>query len=334
MLSDEFDSVDPAWNDNNYLGRVVDESGFHRGTLDDLEAMWELDVDEPANGDPVTETPDDPAEWLDPDVITFVDNPDETRAPTYDDDMEPLRERMEAETGKEIEFMTVSSYAATVEALRARQAHAGAVPAGSVPWAANLADYVPVATRISGDDFGYRLYALTRADMNDIQSVEDFAGRNIAHADPGSNSGHQAPSAFFDDFFGVTAGEDYEIEFSGGHDQSVRGIGFGDYEAGPVCSTCMENTIEHTDELEWDDFKIVWASEPFVGGNWGLVADLHPDIKEGLERAWLETDWDETGVVDLPHGWTDAVEIDYKRHYHNILVTQAYLDTEYETGEL
>ncbi|WP_238386807.1 phosphate/phosphite/phosphonate ABC transporter substrate-binding protein [Natrialba swarupiae] len=334
MISDEFDPANPDWENNNYLGDTLMDAGFDSGQVADLEAMLERDIDEPAHGNPVTETPDDPGEWLDPDVLTVVDNPSDDLLPQYDDAMDPLVERIEEETGKEVDFLTVDSYAATVEAMRAREAPVGRIPTGSVPFAVNLADFVPVATTLSeGGQFGYRLWATTRADNNDVQSVGDFADVSVAHTDPGSNSGHQAPSALFQEEFGVIPGEDYEIEFSGGHDQSVRGIGFGDYDAGPVSSGAGTNAIENTDDLDFSDFKIVWASDAYVSNPFGWVAELHPDIQDGLRRAWLETDWSGTATANI-RGWADLYEVEYKYHFHPVLVAQRLNEVDYESGEL
>ncbi len=45
-----------------------------------------------------------------------------------------------------------------------------------MPFAVNLADAVPFGIQVAEEDAGYRLWAITHMDNEDINSVEDFAG--------------------------------------------------------------------------------------------------------------------------------------------------------------
>src|SRR3546814_1162827 len=76
--------------------------------------------------------------------------------------------------------------------------------------------------------FGYTLQLYTRKDSG-IDTLEDLKGKRVAHTSPTSNSGNQAPRALFADL-GVVPEKDYEVVYSGSHDQSMLGVVAGDYE--------------------------------------------------------------------------------------------------------
>lgn len=338
MLADdsEFSFDDPNWEENNYLASPLIEAGYERGSESDLERMGDREVDELPHGDPVQEQPEDESEWLDPDTLVFTESPSEDVEGRYEEDFEAVFERIEEETGKNVEYSRVDNYAASVEAMRSERAHIANFSTGATAYAVNLAGAVPFAVGLASDGaFGYRLFATTRADADNIQSVEDFASDDVtvAHAEESSNSGHQAPSALFDQEFDVTPDEDYEVNFSGGHSNTARGIAAGDYDAGPICSTCLKDTVEGDSNLEFSDFKVVWASNPFPNGPITYRYNLHPDIVEGVKAAWLDTDFEGTEYAERTD-YTQFLPIEYRRHWNDIITIQGYNDVEYESGNL
>ncbi len=337
MLADgsEFEFANPNWSENNYLTTPLVDAGYERGKKADLENMGDREVDEVPHGDPVWEVEDE-SEYIDPDTIVFTESPSEDVQGRYEDDFQAVLDLIEEKTGKTAEFRKVNSYAASVEAMRSERAHVANFSTGTTTFAVNLAGAVPFAVGIASDGaFGYRLFATTRADAHDIRSVEDFARDDvkIAHSEPASNSGHQAPSALFDQEFDVTPEEDYPVEFSGGHSNTTRGIAAGDYDAGPICSTCFKDTVEGESGLSFEDFKVVWASNPFPNGPIAYRYNLHPDIVEGLEEVWLETDFSGTRYAERTD-YTEFVPIEYRRHWFDIMVIQGYNGVEYTEGAL
>jgi phosphonate transport system substrate-binding protein len=331
-----FDPAAPNWEENNYLMTPLIDAGYERGSQADLERMGSREVEEVPHGDPVREAPESESEWLDPDTLVFTESPSEDVQGRYEEDFQAVFDRIEEETGKPVEFNSVNSYAASVEAMRSERAHIANFSTGTTCFAVNLCGAVPFAAGVAPDGaFGYRLFATTRADADDIQSVDDFARDDvrIAHAEPASNSGHQAPSALFDQYFDVTAGEDYEINFSGGHSQTSRGIAAGDYDAGPICSTCIKDTVEADSNLSFDQFKVVWASDPFPNGPVAYRYNLHPDIVEGIKTAWLDSNFEGTSYAERT-GYNEYVPIEYRRHWYNIMVIQRYNGVEYKQSAL
>ncbi|WP_076610275.1 phosphate/phosphite/phosphonate ABC transporter substrate-binding protein [Natronorubrum thiooxidans] len=334
MVSDDFDPQNPDWENNNYLGSKMAEHNYIRGSEFDLEEMGNRGRTEAIYGQEPAENPDNSSDWIDPDPIVFADLPREDSQQAYADQLEPMIEKLEAETGRTVEFQTIDSYAAVVEGMRSERIHIANYSTGNTPFGVNMASMVPLAMGVAGDgQFGYRLLAITRADMNDIQSVEDFNDFNAAHTEASSNSGNQAPSALFDEHFGLTVGENYNPEMSGGHEQSARGIAYGDYDCGPICSTCWEETVEAVDDIDFDDFKVVWAAAPFPPGPIGYRANLHPEIIDGARETWLNTDWSGT-VYGEQAGYPQYVEVDYVNHWHDVMVNQKFNGVEYDADNL
>jgi phosphonate transport system substrate-binding protein len=338
MLTDasEFDPANPTWEEHNYLMTAIAENDYFQGSRTDLENMQNQEVDEIAHGEPPQELPDNESDWVDPDPLIYVDKPGESGQSQYQDTIQPLLDRLEETTGRTVEWQPVDSNAATVEAFRAGRGHLGDISTGTSAFGVNLGGIVPFAVPISpSGQFGYRLLAITRSDEHDIQSVNDFARDDVTvtHSEPASNSGNQAPSALFDQFFDVTAGEDYEREFSGGHDQTARGIAAGDYDAGPICSTCVDDLVGSTEDIDYDDFKVVWASNPFPPGPLVHRYNLHPDIIEGIKEATIGTDWTGTDYAEAT-GEAEYIPLDYKRVFNDILIIQRYNGVEYESGNL
>lgn len=334
MLSEEFDPTDPDWENNNYLGGLIPENDYIRGSEQDLEEMADRGQEEAVYGSDVRDPPDDESEWIDPDPIVFAELPREDSESAYQEQLQPMLDALEENTGRSVQFQAIDSYAAVVEGMRSERIHLAQYATGNTPFGVNLAGAVPFAVGVEEDgQFGYRMLAGTRADMDEIQSVEDFADHRIAHTEESSNSGHQAPSALFDQEFGLTYGENYEPEFAGGHEQAARGIAYGDFDAGPLCSSCWEQTVDAVDDIEFDDFKIVWGSDPFPSGPLAYRYNLHPDLVEGIRETWLDTDWSGTSYGEEA-AYPSYVEVDYKNHWHEILVIQEFNGVEYETGEL
>ncbi len=338
MLADisSFDPANPAWEENNYLSTALIDADYQRGSTVDLENMQEREVDEVPHGQPVQGTPDDDSELLDPDTLVFTESPSEDVQGRFEEDFQAVFDRIEEETGKPVEFSKVDSYAASVEAMRSERAHIANFSTGTTAFAVNLGGAVPFAAGLTPDElFGYRLFATTRADADDIQSVDDFTRDDVkvGHSEPASNSGHQAPSALFDQYFDVTAEEDYEVNFSGGHGNTTRGIAAGDYDAGPICSTCFVDTVEAQSDLSFDDFKVVWASAPFPNGPVAYRYNLKPEIQEGIRRAYLESDFAGTDYQERT-GYDKFVPIDYRTVFKDIMVIQGYNGVEYTDSAL
>ena len=167
--------------------------------------------------------------WKNPSTLVFTYTPVEDAA-VYENVFKPFIDHLGKCTGKRVVFFQVQSNAAEIEAMRAGRLHVGGFSTGPTGFAVNLAGAVPFA--IKGDEKewqGYNLIVIVKKD-SPYQKLADLKGKKVAHTSPSSNSGHLAPQALFPPE-GLAPDKDYKVLFSGGHDQSVKGVDAGDYDA-------------------------------------------------------------------------------------------------------
>jgi phosphonate transport system substrate-binding protein len=289
-----------------------------RGTLD---AMY-CDVD----GDMVADAPTDPADYDDPDTLVFAYTPVEDPA-IYEDIWEPFIEHLAGVTGKDVQFFAVQSNAAEVEAMRSGRLHIAGFSTGPTAFAVNLAGAVPFALMGSEDGrFGYKLQVYTRKDSG-IDTMEDLKGKRVAHTSPTSNSGHQAPQALFPNL-GVVPEQDYEVVFSGSHDQSMLGVVAGDYDAAPVASEVVDRMAER-DLYDPEEVKIIWESAAFPTTSYTYAHNLDPALVEKIKEAFLGFKFAGTALGEEFAGVETFVPISYKDDWAVIREIQAANGVEY-----
>ena len=279
-----------------------------------------------ANGDLVADAPTDPAELNDPNTLVFAYTPVEDPA-VYADIWAPFIAHLEDATGKDVQFFAVQSNSAEVEAMRSGRLHIAGFSTGPTPFAVNLAGAVPFAIMGAEDgQFGYRLQVFTQAD-SDIQEVSDLAGRRVAHTSPTSNSGNQAPRALFPGL-GVIPGEDYEVIYSGSHDQSMLGVVAGDYDAAPVASEVVDRMAERG-LYDPADVRKIWESDPFPTTSFTLAHDLEPELAKTIKEAFFSFEFEGTALGDEFEGVSKFIPITYQDQWAVIREIQASNGVEY-----
>ncbi|MFP8955455.1 phosphate/phosphite/phosphonate ABC transporter substrate-binding protein [Natrialbaceae archaeon A-CW3] len=325
MDPEDFPEFDPENPEFPQVLSTLFEHGFEVGTDADLEAMERRD--EPRYGNPVREPPENDDDRIDPDPLVYAHAPAEDPA-GYEDAVAPLMENIEAETGREVDFYGVNSHAAQVEAMRSERMHIGHFSPGSLPFAVNMAGAVPISKPVADGTFGYRLFLVTHIDNPDINSLQDLEGMSVAHVDGSSNSGHLAPMALFRDE-GVVPGDDYEYEFSGGHDTSLLGVMNRDYDAAPIASI----VAAREEAVDPDELKVVWASDPYPVGAVSYRYNLVQEVQDGIERALLDYDYAGT-EYEAQLGHTNMIPVDYATHYDIMLGIHEENGIEYEEDEI
>ncbi|MEC9484033.1 MAG: phosphate/phosphite/phosphonate ABC transporter substrate-binding protein [Halomonas sp.] len=268
-----------------------------------------------ANGDLVADTPTNPDELLNPDTLVFAYTPVEDPA-IYEDIWDPFIEHLSEVTGKDVRFFAVQSNSAEIEAMRSDRIHIAGFSTGPTPFAVNLAGAVPFAIMGSEDgEFGYTLQVYTRKDSG-IDTLEDLKGKRVAHTSPTSNSGNQAPRALFPKQ-GVVPGEDYEVIYSGSHDQSMLGVVAGDYDAAPVASEVVDRMAERG-LYDPDEVKIVFESKRFPTTSYTHAHNLDPALAEKIKEAFFTFDFKGTALGEEFDGVTQFVPITYKKDWEVI----------------
>ena len=299
------------------LAASVLMAGFSGQALADCErgALDALYCDE--NGDMVADLPSDKSKWNDPDTLIFAYTPVEDPA-IYSDIWQPFIDHLSEVTGRDVRFFAVQSNSAQVEAMRSGRLHIAGFSTGPTPFAVNLAGAVPFA--LMGSDtgqFGYTLQVFTHKD-SDIREITDLKGKRVAHTSPTSNSGNQAPRALFPEM-GIVPGEDYEISFSGSHDQSMLGVVAKDYDAAPVASEVVERMA---------------ARGLYDTTSYNYAHDLHPDLVEKIREAFYTFKFAGTELGDEFEGVETFVPINYKDNWKVIRTIQASNGVQYTPDNL
>jgi len=249
-------------------------------------------------GDMMADPPLDEDEWVDPNVLIFSYSPTEDPA-VYEDAWADFVTYLENELGRPVQWFGVQTYAAQVEAMRAGRLHVSGFAAGAVQDAVNEAGFRPQTVMQYPDgSVGYYMEIWSHQD-GDIETMEDLEGREIAFVSESSNSGYFAPRALLYDEYGWLPGEDYEVTFSGSHDNSALGVYNRDYEAAPLASTVMDRAIDGGRIPPREEFaNVLYESAEFPTTAYGVAHNLHPDLQEQIREAFLNFDWEDTTLLE------------------------------------
>lgn len=284
-----------------------------------------------ADGDLVADAPTDPAGFVDPDTLFFAYTPVEDPA-IYADIWDPFLEHLSEVTGKPVRFFAVQSNSAQVEAMRSGRLHIAGFSTGPTPFAVNLAGAVPFAIMGSEEgNFGYTLQVFVRAE-SDYQQLSDLVGARVAHTSPTSNSGHQAPEALFP-AEGLVPGEDYEILFSGSHDNSMLGVVAGDYDAAPVASEVVDRMAARG-LYDPEEVRIIFETNVFPTTSYNYVYNLDPELISKIEEAFFTFEFAGTELGEEFGDVDKFVPINYQDTWSVIRSIQEFNGVQYTPDNL
>jgi phosphonate transport system substrate-binding protein len=287
------------------------QSCANRGTLD----VRYCD----ANGDLVADTPTDKAQQKNPDTLIFSYTPVEDPS-VYENVFADFLTHLSKVTGKKAKWFAAESYAAQVEAMRSGRLHIAGVASGPTPFAVNLAGFVPIVAMERKDGtIGYTLQVIVPKD-SPIKTIADLKGKRVAHVSPSSNSGDTAPRVLFK-AQGIEPGKDYEIIYSGKHDNSIMGVVNKDYDAAPIASSVLDRMVARG-MLKREDLRVIYESAPFPRTAFGVAHDLTPELQEKIKQAFLTFDFVNSKLGKEFKDEKAFKPIDYKRDWVDIRTIQ------------
>ncbi len=290
----------PAWG-----------QGCKRG---DLDARY---CDE--DGDLVADQPRDSKAWQSPSTLIFSYTPVEDPA-VYENVFADFMAHLGKVTGKRVRWYPAESYAAQVEAMRSGRLHIAGVATGPTPYAVNLAGFVPIVAMARPDgSIGYKLALITHRD-SPIKSVQDLKGKRVAHVAPSSNSGDLAPRALFK-ALGVEPGKDYEVLYSGKHDNSIMGVVNKDYDAAPIANTVMER-MQARGMFKPDVLRVVYESAAFPRTAFGVAHNLPPELKAKIKDAFLTYDFKKSKLATEFKDVERFAEVVYSEAWRDVRTIQ------------
>lgn len=259
------------------FGAAAQDDCSNRGDLDPMYCD--------ANGDLVADVPTDPGKLKTPNTLVFTYTPVEDPA-VYEKVFKPFTDHLSQCTGKRVVFYQVQSNAAEIEAMRSGRLHVGGFSTGPTAFAVNIAGAVPFAVKGYENEFqGYELIVIVKKN-SPYQKLPDLKGKKLAHTSPSSNSGHMAPMALFP-AEGLKPGDDYEIVFSGKHDQSVMGVNSGDYDAAAVASDVFHR-MSVRGQINENDFRVIYRSSKFPTSSFAYAHDLEPGFRDKMLKCFYD----------------------------------------------
>lgn len=254
------------------------------------------------DGDLVADTPTDPRQLVDPQVLIFAYTPLEDPS-VYRRVFDGFLQHIARTTGRRVQFFSVQSNAAQIEAMRAGRLHIAGFNTGGTPVAVNCAGFLPFAVMASRDgQFGYEMEIIVRAD-SPLQRVEDLRGRQLAFTSQTSNSGFRAPSVMLRDAFGLLPDRDYRTAFSGSHQNSIIGVINRDYEAAAIANEVMFRMAARR-AVDASQLRTIYRSGTFPTTGYGMAHNLTPALQASIRQAFTTFNWQGT---DLQREFASAV---------------------------
>ena len=205
---------------------------------------------------------------------------------------------------------------------------------GSNPLAVNCAGFVPFAMMASlNNEYGYEFEIITYPGSG-VTKVEDLKGKKVAFTAQTSNSGFKAPAALLQQKFGLAAGKDFELVFSGKHDNSIMGVVNKDYPVAAVANSVIQRMTATQRDPEGSDSSSLYKSQTFPTTGYGYVYNLHPKLVEKVKEAFFTFKWEgsdllkEFGVAEPPQ--QKFVPITYKEHWQIVRDVDEAMGVKYD----
>jgi phosphonate transport system substrate-binding protein len=214
--------------------------------------------------------------------LIYVDIPAEDSAATLEH-WQPLMDYLSEQLGREVKMITVTDYAAVVEALKYGHADIARFGPSSYILAESEVDMVPIISVANPDGSlqTYQSYLIVRHDSG-ITSPEQLEGATIAYADIGSTSGYLLPATYFKKN-DIELGEIY---FAGGHPQVIEAVKNGQVQAGSVASNRWQSALDEG-VISESELDIIWKSAPIPRGPTVVRADMPVELREAITEALL-----------------------------------------------
>ncbi len=273
------------------------------------EEATEEPTEEPTPEPTEEPTPEPPALGTEenPFIFSFVPSSD---AAAVLASAEAITDKLSELTGLVIVAEVPTSYVASIEAMCAGEAHAGALNTFSYV-VANERDCADVAlVSIRNNSPTYVGQIVTRPDTG-ITSLEDLAGKTFCRPDEFSTSGWIIPSialraAGIDPETGLA-----EVKDAGGHDGVIRAVYNGECDAGSTFGDARTLVAEELTDVN-DKVVVITTTDPIPNDTVAFRPDVPPEVRDAIVAAFLEMTADEESLAMLGdlYRWTGLQEVD------------------------
>jgi phosphonate transport system substrate-binding protein len=258
-----------------------------------------------ADGDFVADPPKDASQLIDPQTIVFCYVPSD-EAEREKQRWADFTKHLARVTGKNVEYVTITSTDEQMAMLQAGKLHVTAVNTGAVPMAVNICGFVPVCMPAGPGGKGtYEMEIIVPAD-SPIRSISDLKGKELTLTQVGSNSGYKAPLVLLKDQHNLLPERDYLIRYSRGHEESVIGIAKKQYQAAAVANDMLKRAVGRG-HIKPDQYRSIYKSEAFPSAALGYLHTLKPDLAAKVREALMNFEWKGT-ALEQEFGFSDQTK--------------------------
>jgi len=221
-----------------------------------------------------------------------------------------ITDALSAATGLTITAEVPTTFVASIEAMCAGEAHAGALNTFSYVVASErgCADVALISLRFGSPTYAGQI--IVRADSG-ITSIEDLAGKTFCRPDEFSTSGWIIPMITMR-AAGLDPDTDLaEIVDAGGHSGVVRAVYDGDCDAGATFVDARNNIAEESPDVN-EVVVVLATSDPIPNDTIAFHPDVPEEVRTAIVEAFLAMAADETtmAVLEELYSWGGLDEVD------------------------
>lgn len=190
--------------------------------------------------------------------------------------------KLEVETGYTFEWVGSKTYDDVIRNIKTGKAEMGYVgPFAYVDAQDSFGVRLICRTLSEGSEEFYHSMIVTRANSG-IQNLQDLKGRTFAFTDPKSTSGYLFPMTQLKKS-GISLTDFSDVRYLKRHANSLLAVYLGDVDAGATSVTAVDKV-----DINMDELKIIWKSEPIYRGPWIAGKDMSDDTFEKIKKAMLK----------------------------------------------
>ncbi len=199
----------------------------------------------------------------------------------------PLGEYLEKRIGMKVDFVPVTDYAASVEALV--NGKVDMVWFGGFTFVQarirSRDGVVPIVQR--EEDERFKSVFITPANSG-IDKLADLKGKSISFGSPSSTSGHLMPRSYMLQA-GVDPDKDMRVSYSGAHDATALAVAGGKVQAGALNIAVWQKMVAEK-RVDPNSVRVFYATPGYYDYNWTVRKDLDPALRQKLVDAFLALD--------------------------------------------
>lgn len=260
-------------------------------------------VQEPAKEEPAKE------EEVKKLTMGFVPSQD---ADKIADTVEPLAKRLSEILGVEVEARVMIDYVGLVEGMRTQQIDIGFLPPFGFVQAEERAEVQVILKAVRNGADSYRAQFNVRAELEDIQTVEDLLdqeGLRWAYGDTTSTSGYLFPANELMQM-GIADLDRHFIQTSvGGHDTSIIALLNGDADIATTYEDARTR-VEKDHPNVMEDVRVIGFTAPIPNDTISVRSGLSDEWRDKIKAAFLSFN-DEPAMIEVMsnvYNWTGIAE--------------------------